>query len=59
MRSSSRKGVDAGLMCGFGVGYGFGAGLVLKPSALQVLQRAVQDLNGAHFAPCLLLSGLT
>ena len=53
------KGVDAGLMCGFGVGYGFGAGLVLKPSALQVLQRAVQDLNGAHFAPCLLLSGLT
>ncbi|EIE23888.1 hypothetical protein COCSUDRAFT_62418 [Coccomyxa subellipsoidea C-169] len=50
VRSSSMKGVDAGLMCGFGVGYGFGAGLVLKPSALQALQRAVQDLNGRVMA---------
>ncbi|KAK9906733.1 hypothetical protein WJX75_007034 [Coccomyxa subellipsoidea] len=46
VRSSGMKGVDAGLMCGFGVGYGFGAGLVLKPSALQAVQRGVQELSG-------------
>ena len=50
VRSSGMKGVDAGLMCGFGVGYGFGAGLVLKPSALQAVQRGVQELSGTTSA---------
>ena len=46
VRSSSLKGVDAGIMCGFGVGYGFGAGLVIKPSALHALKVEAQTLTG-------------
>ncbi|CAL8462609.1 g2142 [Coccomyxa elongata] len=45
VRSSGMKGVDAGLMCGFGVGYGFGAGLVLKPSALHALQLEARTIT--------------
>ncbi|BDA46480.1 hypothetical protein COCOBI_08-5730 [Coccomyxa sp. Obi] len=45
VRSSGIKGVDAGVMCGFGVGYGFGAGLVLKPSALHALQLEARTLT--------------
>lgn len=46
VRSSGLKGVDAGIMCGFGVGYGFGAGLVIKPSALHALKVEAQTLTG-------------
>jgi len=45
VRSSGVKGIDAGLMCGFGVGYGFGAGLMLKPSALQAAQAGLQSVS--------------
>ncbi len=47
VRSSGMNGVDAGVMCGFGVGYGFGAGLVLKPSALHQLQLEARKLTGS------------